>query len=153
MELFIIIVNIILKGVSIIKKDAFADCCNLERITISSTIEYIYQNAFANCGSLVKVIAKPLTPPFLFDNSFSNYSIPLKVSKGCIEAYQTAQGWKNFTKISDADKYKLIYMVDGDEYKSYEIEEGTSIIPESAPTREGGILPCYDRRIREKRFY
>ena len=34
-------------------------------------------------------------------------------------------------------KYKLTYMVNGTEYKSYEIEEGTNIIPETYPTKEG----------------
>lgn len=81
--------------------------------------------------------ALPETPPFLYDNSFSNFTIPLKVPKGCKEAYQTAQGWKNFTNISDADKYRLTYIVDNEEYKSYEIEEGETITPEPAPTKDG----------------
>jgi hypothetical protein len=121
----------------IIKKAAFKGCNRLKSLTIPSSVEFIYQEVFANCNGLEGINALPTVPPFLYDNSFSNFSVLLKVPRGCKEAYQTAQGWKNFTKISDADKYKLIYMVDGDEYKSYEIEEGTSIIPESAPTREG----------------
>ena len=35
------------------------------------------------------------------------------------------------------NKYKLTYMVDGDVYKTYEIEYGTRITPEPAPTKEG----------------
>ena len=35
-----------------------------------------------------------------------------------------------------ANKYKLIYEVDGAPYKIYEIEHGTPIIPESYPTKE-----------------
>jgi hypothetical protein len=35
------------------------------------------------------------------------------------------------------NKYKLIYKVDGAEYKSYDIEYGTKITPEPAPTKEG----------------
>ena len=35
------------------------------------------------------------------------------------------------------NKYKLTYMVDGSEYKSYDIEYGASITPEAAPTKEG----------------
>ena len=35
------------------------------------------------------------------------------------------------------NKYKLTYTVDGEEYKSYEVEYGTSITPEAAPTKEG----------------
>jgi len=35
------------------------------------------------------------------------------------------------------NKYDLIYKVDGVDYKSYNIDYGTSITPEAAPTREG----------------
>ena len=125
------------EGISIIRKNAFAGCTGITHLTIPSSVEYIYQNAFANCNGLESVNALPTTPPFLFDNSFSNYSVPLKVPKGCKDAYQTAQGWKNFTNIRDVDKYKLMYLVDNEEYKSYEIEEGETITPETAPTKEG----------------
>ena len=35
------------------------------------------------------------------------------------------------------NKYKLIYMVDGEEYKSYDIEYNSAITPEAEPTKEG----------------
>lgn len=35
------------------------------------------------------------------------------------------------------NKYKLTYLVDGEEYKTYEVEYGTAITPEPAPTKEG----------------
>lgn len=36
-----------------------------------------------------------------------------------------------------ANSYKLIYMVDGEEYKSYDVEYGSAITPEQEPTKEG----------------
>ena len=120
-----------------IRERAFKDCSQLESIIIPADVEVIYQEAFSGCSSLEMINALPTTPPILYDNSFSDYSVPVKVPKGCKEAYQTAQGWKNFTNISDADKYKLIYVVDGEEYKSFEIEEGETITPETEPTKEG----------------
>lgn len=89
-------------GLQIIRQSAFKGCNNLKSITIPATVEYIYQEAFYDCNRLEIVNALPTTPPFLYDNSFSNFSIPLKVPKGCKETYQTTQGWKNFTNISDA---------------------------------------------------
>ena len=35
------------------------------------------------------------------------------------------------------NSYKLTYIVDGEEYKSYELEYGTAIIPEAEPIKEG----------------
>ena len=35
------------------------------------------------------------------------------------------------------NSYKLTYIVDGEEYKSYELEFGTAITPEADPTKEG----------------
>ncbi len=41
------------------------------------------------------------------------------------------------TETSIINKYKLLYVVDGVEYKTYEIEYGAAIAPESVPTKEG----------------
>ena len=38
------------------------------------------------------------------------------------------------------NKYKLTYLVDGNEYKSSEIEYGTKIIPEAEPTKDGYLF-------------
>ena len=132
----IIYINIS-ENLQIIKRSAFCSCARLTTITIPASVEFIYQEAFSDCNNLEYVKVLPETPPFLYDNSFSNFTIPLKVPKGCKEVYQNSQGWKNFTNISDADKFKLIYMVDNEVYKFYEIEEGTTITPEPAPTKEG----------------
>lgn len=119
----------------IIKKATFKWCSKLKSVIIPATVEFIYQEAFANCNELESVKALPENPPFLYDNSFSNYSVPLMVPEGCKETYQNAQGWKNFTNISDS-KYKLTYLVDSEEYKSYYIEYGEAITPEVEPTKE-----------------
>lgn len=125
------------EDIQIIKKQTFYGCNALKNVIIPSKVEFVYQEAFANCSSLELIEALPTNPPFLYDNSFSNFSVPLKVPKGCKEAYQTAQGWKNFTNISDGVKYRLKYIVDNVEYKSFEMEEGATITPEPAPTKDG----------------
>lgn len=126
-------------SLQIIKKTAFKGCNNLKEITIPASVEFIYQEAFANCNSLECIKVKPATPPFLYDNSFSDFSVPLEVPKGCKDEYQAAQGWENFTNVSESDQgyYELIYMVDNKEYKSQYIEEGARITPETAPMKEG----------------
>ena len=116
---------------------AFIGCRSLTSVTIPNSVTSIGHSAFFWCTDLKKVEALPENPPSLNDNSFSNYNILLKVPKGCKEAYQSAQGWKKFTNIVDADKYKIVYLVDGEEYKSTEVEYGSAITPEEEPSMEG----------------
>ena len=123
-------------NLQIIKKAAFKGCNNLKSVTIPAAVEFIYQEAFANCYGLEKVNALPSSPPFLYDNSFSDYSVPLIVPEGCVEAYSTAQGWKNFSNISE-ERYKLTYLVDGEEYRTYLLVAGAAITPEPEPEKEG----------------
>ena len=127
------------ESVTTIKGNAFDGCSKLESLIIPSKVEYIYQQAFANCGKLQSVKSLAETPPFLYDNSFSNYEIPLYVPEGAREAYQGKEPWNKFKEIlSGADtKYTLTYKVDGEVYTMYKLLEGAAITPEPAPTKEG----------------
>lgn len=42
------------------------------------------------------------------------------------------------------NKYKLTYMVDGEVYKTYEVEYGATITPEPAPNKEGYDFSGWD---------
>jgi hypothetical protein len=42
------------------------------------------------------------------------------------------------------NKYKLVYMVDGADYKSYDVEYGTKITSEAAPEKEGYSFSGWD---------
>ena len=123
----------------VIKGSTFNYCSNLESITIPAIVEYIYQEAFANCRNLQSVKSLAATPPFLYDNSFSNYEISLSVPEGARDAYLAASPWNKFKEIlSGADtKYTLTYKVDGEVYKTYDLLEGAAITPEAEPTKEG----------------
>ena len=71
----------------------------------------------------------------------------LPVAKPTKEGH-TFSGWNDMPTTMPANdvtvtgtftvnKYKLIYKVDGEVYKTYELEYGTSITPEAEPTKEG----------------
>ena len=80
----------------LIKANTFKGCTSLSSITIPEKVEVIYQEAFSGCGlTEVKVLAT--TPPFAYDNTFSNYSIPLYVPEASVSDYQSANPWSKFS--------------------------------------------------------
>lgn len=75
---------------------------------------------------------------FIFDDSnIANATLhaPIYFLSFC----QYTEPWSQFGTIVTLPPpcYTLTYTVDGVEYKSYELEEGVSITPETAPTKEG----------------
>ena len=92
-------------NISIIKKGTFQYCRSLTSLTVPASVQYIYQEAFAGCTSLEEINAQPTTPPFIYNNTFSDYTVPLNVPSGCIAAYQAASNWSNFTTINDGNVY------------------------------------------------
>ena len=85
------------ESLNIIKRRSFANCRSLESITIPASVEFIYQEAFTKCNSLNQVNALPENPPFLYDNSFSNYNITLCVPEASKDVYMATSPWSKFT--------------------------------------------------------
>ena len=80
----------------------------------------------------------PVTTTDAFQGSYQEY-ITLHVPANLISSYQQEEPWNTFKAIVDinAVQYTLTYMVDGNIYKQYSLEEGATITPEPAPTKEG----------------
>ena len=92
--------SLVISGnLNIINSRTFYNCSALKSVTIPSSVEIIYQEAFAGCYGLEEVIALPQKPPFLYDNSFSNYDITLKVPDSAIDAYSTTSPWSKFSTL------------------------------------------------------
>ena len=119
-----------------------AGCSSLESITIPANVVKIWQRSFIQCNNLKHVKSRATTPPTLEADAFDNYNITLIVPDESKSNYQGTSPWSNFSEIKTTSeiKHKLVYQVDGVEYKSYDIEEGETIIPEPAPTKEGYIF-------------
>ena len=133
-------------SVTTIGYKAFSNCSYLNSVTIGNSVTSIGEHAFL-CENLTEVISL-IENPFAItgkssdnrtfsSNTFNNAT--LYVPKGTIDKYRETDGWKDFASIEEkkADIYKLIYLVDNLEYKSYDIEEGDPITPEAEPTKEG----------------
>ena len=125
------------EGLESIGGYAFYMCKQLAKISLPNSIKSIGGHAFANCDDLTSNIENP----FEIENVvFECYNkATLFIPKGTREKYENTNPWKRFSSIVEmkGPSYKLSYFVDGNEYKSYEIEYGEIITPEPEPTKEG----------------
>ena len=119
---------------------AFYNCHRLTSITIGSSMTSIGDFAFYDCQIMKEVYCYAKIVPTTGTNTFLNVYLPnatLHVRESSLEAYKTTVPWSSFGKIVGENVYVLTYMIDGSVYKSYFLQEGQTIIPEPAPTKEG----------------
>ena len=121
---------------------AFDGCSSLATITLGSGVSHIGKRSFAACSELTDVycMSADLDDLYCENNAFEGSPIEyatLHVLKSSIDAYKSAEPWKNFKSIVKIDfpKHNLTYYVDGEEYKKYEIEEFEPITPEAEPSK------------------
>lgn len=99
--------------VTAIADHAFENQTGLTAITIPATIASIGERAFAGCVNLNNIYSYAIKPAALGSSTSATRSdgassvfdqvnlseCVLSVPNGCVEAYQTAEGWKEFTHI------------------------------------------------------
>ena len=148
---------------------AFDGCNNLKTVTLGKSVQNIQNGAFANCPALEEIYCKAKTPPTcytaynnlyaktldVFYDSYIEY-VTLHVPSKSVETYKTTEPWSKFKTFVPINipEHTLTYMVDGEVYKTYSIEEDEEIIAESEPAREGysfsgwseipETMPAYD---------
>ena len=88
-------------SVTSIEYGAFYGCSGLTSVTIGNSVTSIGEWAFESCSGLTSVTCFATRPPQLDYGvfSFSISSCVLYVPAGSISAYQSADGWKDFTNI------------------------------------------------------
>ena len=126
-----------------IGRSSFWGCSSLTSVTIPNSVTSIGASVFSGCSGLTSVYsmiedAFAINQNTFGDATYNNAKLYVPIGKKA--TYQSTDGWKNFANIEEFDftpKYKLAYMVDGIEYKVYEIAEGATITPEPTPTKEG----------------
>ena len=88
-------------SVTYIGDDAFRYCSGLKSVEIPNSVTSIGNDAFRYCSGLTSVTSLNIIPPTLGSRVF--YDVPadcvLYVPEGCVGAYQSAVGWKNFGTI------------------------------------------------------
>ena len=96
------------KSVESIGSSAFWACSELKSFIIPSSVKEIGDCAFRFCTNLTSLTNLSPTPQAIDLNTFNSYDgIDLYVLKGCKEAYQNAEVWKNFGTIQEIVEGKV----------------------------------------------
>ena len=93
---------VIPENVTTLNYGVFYDCRNLSKVVIGGSVNYMGADVFKDCTSLTKVICNANTPPTIQSSTFTSdhYSnVLLTVPKLSKTDYQTANYWKNFSRI------------------------------------------------------
>lgn len=94
------------ESVTSIGNGAFQYCSSLTSINFLSSVMKIGSYAFSDCSNIKTVYSQGITPPTIVNDTFDNTTYTsafLYIPTGCEEAYGTAEGWKNFSKIREKD--------------------------------------------------
>ena len=76
-----------------------------------------------------------------YDKDIIYMNAKLYVPRGLVTMYSNIEGWKKFTNIFETDtKFTLTYVLDGEVYKTYEIQAAEIVTPEPDPYKEGYIF-------------
>ena len=119
------------EGVTDIGIHAFSDC-NLNALTLPSTITSIGGGAFINNYNLQSIICNAVTPPTLGENAIGSSVKEIKVPISSIAAYKQANGWKNFSNYCSGEVVNngITYRID---------ENGATITAAEATLTEANI--------------
>lgn len=84
-----------------IEDNAFYGCNYMKSLKLSSTLQSIGAQAFANCTAIKEISCRAEVPPVCGENAFKNVNkkAQLYVPIQSIEAYENADGWREFEEI------------------------------------------------------
>ncbi len=94
---------------------AFGNCSSLTSVTIGNSVTSIDYTAFGNCSNLTSITSLNPEPPtcgyyakqYVFDGVPKDACV-LYVLEGSLEAYATADQWKDFSHIEEIDVTSVI---------------------------------------------
>ena len=134
-------------GVTTFGNWAFSGCSSLDYFSFGSSVAAIGQEAFSDCTSITRLIGRAATPPACGSQALDDvnkWGCSLEVPEGMAQAYQAADQWKEFLFVEEGEAvavwHKVIYVVDGEAYKTVDVATGKHIVAEEAPVKEGYVF-------------
>ncbi len=116
----------------------------LTHVTIGANVTNLGSKLFSGCPALKDVVSYPQSIPSTGNYVFTEdylCNATLHVPAASFRLYKESYPWNKFNKIVSIEgiplPYFLTYIVDGEVFKTYEYNEGDTIIPEEYPTKEG----------------
>lgn len=92
-------------GITKLAEGLFSGCTSLTSITIPKNVDRIGGGAFSECTNLMEINVENAVPPTCesaFARSLTNDCV-LNIPVGSLEAYKSADVWKNFKNIQEKD--------------------------------------------------
>ena len=84
-------------GIEAIGSYAFSGCAALEDFTFGSSLDSIGKEAFSDCTAMTRLVSRTAIPP----DDINKWTCKLYVPDASIDAYQSADQWKEFFFITD----------------------------------------------------
>ncbi len=91
-------------GIETIGSYAFSGCAALEDFTFGSSLDSIGKEAFSNCTAMTRLVSRTAEPPVCGPQALDDinkWTCKLYVPDASIDAYQSADQWKEFFFITD----------------------------------------------------
>jgi Flp pilus assembly protein protease CpaA len=128
----------------------FTGDTKLSDLTIGDKVTAINNSEFSGCTGLKWIESKATTPPTIYSNTFSDYSVPLFAAS---ENYKTADYWRNFaTVLTEYTPSGRTFEVDGLKYEIIDVNDYTCRLYGIDENVEGDVVIPATVTYREREF-
>lgn len=87
---------------------AFDSCYNINHVVMGRSVNHFSENSFRNIP-MDRLVVKAVTPPLMEHQTWQfSRDLPITIPCGTLEAYQNAEGWSEFTNITEGVEYDFV---------------------------------------------